>query len=86
MQLQFEKQETLNPKLNRQMDLAMTNALAIHAKTPAIVVEGNYLLLKSGFWLSPRDVFTATDFIYPSVNDHETGCIKDHLVAHKCEI
>jgi len=63
--LQDEKRETYYPKFDRQMDLAIANAIAIHPQTSVIVVEGNYLLLKSGVWSSLYDVFTATVFVNP---------------------
>lgn len=68
-QLRFEKRETFYPIFDRQMDLAIANAISIHPKTPVIVVEGNYLLLKSGVWSSLRDFFTTTVFICPSMDD-----------------
>ncbi len=68
-QLQSEKHETFYPVFDRQMDLAIANAISIHPKTPVIVVEGNYLLLKSGVWSSLREFFTTTVFICPSMDD-----------------
>ncbi|MGI9402254.1 MAG: hypothetical protein ACR2O0_13455 [Rhizobiaceae bacterium] len=62
------KRETFYPRFDRQMDLAIANSIAIHPETPIVVVEGNYLLLKTEPWSSLRDVFTATVFVCPPVN------------------
>ncbi len=67
--LQFEKRETFFPKFDRQMDLAIANSIAIHPQTIFIVVEGNYLLLKSEVWSSLHDVFAATVFVNPPLDD-----------------
>lgn len=56
------------PRFDRRLDLAIANAIVIRPQTPVIVVEGNYLLLKSGPWSALRDVFTATVFLSPSVD------------------
>ena len=49
------------------MDLAIANFTVIHPQTPVVVVEGNYLLLKTSPGSSLRDVFSATIFIRPSL-------------------
>lgn len=59
--------ETFHPQFDRQMDLAIANAIAIHPDTPVVVVEGNYLLLKSDPWASLQGVFSATVFVCPSM-------------------
>ena len=61
------RRESFHPKFDRQVDLAIANAIVIHPETPVIVVEGNYLLLKSEPWSSLREVFTATVFVCPPV-------------------
>lgn len=60
------KRETFHPKFDRQMDLSIAQSIAIHPDTPYVVVEGNYLLLKSEPWTSLVDVFDATVFVCPS--------------------
>lgn len=67
--LSVAKRETFHPKFDRQMDLAIANSIAIHPETPVVVVEGNYLLLTSQPWSSLREVFTATVFVCPSMED-----------------
>lgn len=61
--------ETFHPTFDRHRDLAIANSIAIHWQTPIIVVEGNYLLLKSEPWSSLKDVFAATVFVSPTVNE-----------------
>jgi pantothenate kinase len=60
--------ESFHPKFDRQMDLAIANSIAIHPHTPVIVVEGNYLLLKTEPWASLREVFTATVLVCPPID------------------
>lgn len=59
--------ETFHPKFDRQMDLGITNAIAIHPNTSVVVVEGNYLLLTSQPWSTLTDVFDATVFVSPPI-------------------
>lgn len=61
--------ETFHPVFDRTLDLAIANAIAIHPETRVIVVEGNYLLLKSAPWASLRAVFAATVFIAPPIEE-----------------
>ena len=49
------------------MDLAIANAIAIPPTVPIIVVEGNYLLLKSPPWSSLSQVFAASIYVCPSL-------------------
>lgn len=66
--LSSTERELFFPTFDRQMDLAIANSIAIHPQTPVVVVEGNYLLLKSRPWSSLRDVFAATIFLCPSLD------------------
>lgn len=66
--LVYSRRETFHPKFDRQMDLAIANSIAIHPETPVVVVEGNYLLLKSDPWISLREVFSATVFVCPPLS------------------
>jgi pantothenate kinase len=59
--------ETFHPNFNRHMDLAIANSIAIHPDTQVIVVEGNYLLLKTEPWASLREVFDATVLVCPPI-------------------
>lgn len=67
--------EAFFPKFDRQMDLAIANAITVHAGTPIVVVEGNYLLLKAEPWAALRDVFAATVFVSPTMDE-----LRDRLV------
>ncbi|MEP0941250.1 MAG: uridine kinase [Rhizobiaceae bacterium] len=62
------------PIFDRDLDLAIANAIAISAEIPVVVVEGNYLLLRSEPWQSMRNAFTATVFVCPSM-----ATLKDRL-------
>ena len=66
--------ESFHPKFDRQMDLSIANAIAIHPDTPIVVVEGNYLLLKSDPWSSLNEDFAITVFVSPPLDD-----LKDRL-------
>lgn len=57
--------ETYFPRFDRKLDVAVANAVVIHPKTEIIVVEGNYLLLKTPPWSGLKDYFTASVFIAP---------------------
>ncbi|WP_438957369.1 nucleoside triphosphate hydrolase [Cognatiyoonia sp.] len=61
--------ESFHPKFDRQMDLAIANSIAIHPDTPVVVVEGNYLLLKAEPWATLKDVFSATVFVSPTIEE-----------------
>ena len=74
LNLQTTDEEFFLPKFDRQMDLAIANAIAIHPETSVVVVEGNYLLLKSQPWASLHSVFAATVFVCPTLD-----ALKDRL-------
>ena len=61
------EQDLYYPKFDRQLDLAIANAVTIQPQTRLVVVEGNYLLLNSEPWSSLREVFTATVFLSPTL-------------------
>lgn len=65
--LTVRDRETFHPRFDRHMDLAIANAIAIHPATPVVIVEGNYLLLRTDPWSSLRHVFVATVFVCPSM-------------------
>ena len=66
-QLANPDQEGFYPTFDRNLDMAIANAIAISPMTPIVVVEGNYLLLKVDPWSSLRDLFAASVFISPSL-------------------
>ncbi|NVO56603.1 uridine kinase [Rhodobacteraceae bacterium B1Z28] len=70
--LQSAQQESFHPKFDRQMDLANANAIAVHPETPTIVVEGNYLLMDSDPWRTLADVYAATVFVSPTLEELES--------------
>lgn len=59
--------ETFHPRFDRHLDLAIANAVAVHPETPKIVVEGNYLLLKTEPWNKLADNFCLTVFVCPEL-------------------
>ena len=65
-QLSQPDHERYFPRFDRQMDQAIANAIAIPPEVPIVVVEGNYLLLKSPPWSSLSQVFAASIFVCPS--------------------
>ena len=58
--------ESYHPRFDRKMDLAIAGSIAVPPEVPVVVVEGNYLLLKSAPWSSLQDVFALTIFVCPS--------------------
>ena len=66
--LSSARRELYYPRFDRKLDLAIANSIVIHPQTPVVVVEGNYLLLKSRPWSSLRKVFTATVFLSPALD------------------
>ena len=72
--LSLATRESFHPKFDRQMDLSIANAISIQPETPVVVVEGNYLLLESDPWSSLSEVFAATVFVSPPLED-----LKDRL-------
>jgi len=57
--------EAFFPMFDRNLDMSIAQAIAVHPDTPVVVVEGNYLLLNSEPWASLSDVYAATIFISP---------------------
>ncbi|MCV6822961.1 MULTISPECIES: nucleoside triphosphate hydrolase [Halocynthiibacter] len=74
--LQSTEKELFFPIFDRQLDLSIANAIAIHQETPIIVVEGNYLLLKSDPWKSLANVYSATVFVSPTLEVLENRLIQ----------
>ncbi len=70
--LQSARHESFHPKFDRQMDLAIANAIAVHPNTPIVVVEGNYLLMDSEPWRTLRSVFAVTVFVSPTLEELES--------------
>lgn len=66
--------ETFHPRFDRQMDLAIANAIAVHPETSVVIVEGNYLLLSCDPWSELTDVFDVTVFVSPTMEE-----IRDRL-------
>ncbi len=60
--------ELFFPSFDRQLDLAIANAIVIHPETPVVVVEGNYLLLDALPWRGLREVFSVTVFLNPGID------------------
>ncbi|MDE0591468.1 phosphoribulokinase [Halocynthiibacter sp. C4] len=74
--LQSTEKELFFPLFDRQLDLSIANAIAIHQETPIIVVEGNYLLLNSDPWKSLANVYSATIFVSPTLEVLENRLIQ----------
>jgi pantothenate kinase len=65
-QLAKAEEESYHPRFDRKMDLAIACSIAVPPDVPVVVVEGNYLLLKSAPWSSLQDHFALTVFVCPS--------------------
>lgn len=63
------RRESFHPKFDRHMDLAIANAIVIHPDTPVVIVEGNYVLLQSEPWAMLEQIFSATVFVCPAMED-----------------
>lgn len=75
------EREAFHPRFDRQLDLAVANAIAILPHTPIVVVEGNYLLLKFEPWSSLEDVFAATVFVAPTMEELRDR-LRDRWIKH----
>lgn len=67
--IQTAEYETFHPVFDRNLDLAIANAIPIHPNTPVVVAEGNYLLMEQDPWTSLADVFSATVFVCPTLEE-----------------
>lgn len=92
--LRSATRDSYHPRFDRQMDLAIANSIVIHPETPVIVVEGNYLLLKSAPWSSLYEIFALTVLVSPPADalhdrllqrwmDHGLDANAAHLRATK---
>ncbi len=80
-ELQVTRHECFHPKFDRTMDLAIANAIAVHPATPVVVVEGNYLLMDSDPWRNLTDVYAATVFISPTLEELENR-LQHRWISH----
>ncbi len=69
--LKSSQLESFHPMFDRQMDLAIANAITVHPDTPTVVVEGNYLLIDRDPWRTLADVYSATVFVSPTMEELE---------------
>ena len=67
--IQTAENELFYPVFDRSMDLAIANAIPVHPDTPVVVTEGNYLLMDQDPWRSLADVFSATVFVSPTMDE-----------------
>ncbi|WP_217361256.1 hypothetical protein [Ruegeria arenilitoris] len=79
--LRSAQHEAFHPKFDRQLDLAIANAIPVHPETPTVVVEGNYLLMDCDPWRSLADVYTATVFVSPTLEELESR-LQQRWIAH----
>lgn len=59
---------TFFPSFDRSLDIAVAGSIEIPHSVPIVVVEGNYLLLKSEPWCGIRSVFSASVFVNPGLD------------------
>ncbi|GHE00806.1 hypothetical protein U879_13970 [Defluviimonas sp. 20V17] len=73
------------PHFDRARDCAVPAAGLVPAATPVVVVEGNYLLLRSGGWATLKDLFDATVMLAPPIPTLERRLTRrwlDHGLPH----
>lgn len=63
--------EITYPLFDRAADRAVPGAGRVPAATPLVVVEGNYLLLRSGGWAALAPLFDATVMLAPPIEELE---------------
>lgn len=78
-QLSTATRELYLPRFDRNLELAIANAITIHPQTRVVVVEGNYLLLTSEPWSTLSEVFSATVFLNPEIEVLQERLIKRWL-------
>lgn len=71
--------ELFYPRFDRKLDMAIANSIVVHPKTPVVVVEGNYLLLKTSPWSSLAEHFVATIFLNPGLEELQQRLIQRWL-------
>jgi pantothenate kinase len=67
------------PLFDRARDRAVAGAGLVPATTPVVVVEGNYLLLRTGDWAPLKDLFDATVMLAPPIPTLERRLTKRWL-------
>ena len=70
----------LAPIFDRENEQVIANANPIDLTTQIVIVEGNYLLLKSGTWADLKPLFDLTVFIHVTPKILEERLIKRWLV------
>lgn len=51
------------PEYRREIEEAVAGAIAVHASTPLVITEGNYLLLDEGAWAGVADLLDETWYV-----------------------
>ena len=74
--LQSVKTEMFFPCFDRDLDIAIANSICVDPDVEVVVVEGNYLLLKSDPWNLLKDMFAVTVFLSPGL-----GILRQRLRA-----
>lgn len=55
--------EVYAPEFRREIEEAVAGAIAVHASTPLVIVEGNYLLLDDAPWCEVRHLVNESWFL-----------------------
>lgn len=79
--LKNDREDIAYPLFDRGRDCAEPGAGCLRAATPVVVVEGNYLLLRSGPWAALKPLFDATDLIAPPMSVLESR-LTDRWLGH----
>lgn len=70
-ELKQEGRDVRYPLFDRELDQTLTDAGTLKAGTPIVVVEGNYLLLDAEIWRDLHELFDATVFLSPPLDELE---------------
>ncbi|RLP09717.1 nucleoside/nucleotide kinase family protein [Propionibacterium australiense] len=66
------------PVFRRDLEEPIGSAIPVAREVPLIIVEGNYLLSREGYWASLSDFFADTWFLAPDEQDRMTRLIERH--------
>lgn len=79
--LRLDAENIRYPLFDRKADRTVPKAGLVPAQTPIVVVEGNYLLLRTDGWRDLRGVFDATVMIAPPLKTLEARLV-DRWLHH----
>ncbi|TRW87842.1 nucleoside/nucleotide kinase family protein [Mycolicibacterium sp. 018/SC-01/001] len=66
------------PRFRREIEEPIGSSIPVHASTPLVVTEGNYLLLDSGAWPAARACLDEVWFLAPDTDVRHERLVRRH--------